>query len=80
MELLPDAHSSKMFREAPEDVLDLLENENVTVNAHQFCIVDEVCYVRFVMDGSLLGSGYAAPTLTILRQRDTVTNEHNTSK
>ncbi|XP_075978710.1 gamma-glutamyl hydrolase A-like isoform X2 [Anticarsia gemmatalis] len=36
-----DFRSSKMFKNAPEDVINLLKNEDVTVNAHQFCIVDE---------------------------------------
>ncbi|CAH0694164.1 unnamed protein product [Spodoptera exigua] len=36
-----DYRTSKMFKEAPEDILELLENEDVTVNAHQFCIIDE---------------------------------------
>lgn len=31
-----------MFKETPEDILELLKNEDVTVNAHQFCIIDEV--------------------------------------
>lgn len=33
-----------MFREAPEDIVDLLVNEDVTVNAHQFCVLDEVSH------------------------------------
>ncbi|XP_022829810.1 gamma-glutamyl hydrolase A-like isoform X1 [Spodoptera litura] len=36
-----DYHTSKMFKETPEDILELLKNEDVTVNAHQFCINDE---------------------------------------
>lgn len=31
-----------MFKDAPENVVDILANEDVTVNAHQFCIVDKV--------------------------------------
>lgn len=31
-----------MYKEADDDVIELLANENITVNAHQFCIVDEV--------------------------------------
>lgn len=31
-----------MFKDAPKDIIYLLKHENVTVNAHQFCIVDEV--------------------------------------
>ncbi|XP_013172012.1 PREDICTED: gamma-glutamyl hydrolase A-like [Papilio xuthus] len=36
-----DYRSSKMFKQAPEDIVDILANEDVTVNAHQFCIVDK---------------------------------------
>lgn len=31
-----------MFGRTPEDIVDILKNEDVTVNAHQFCIVDDV--------------------------------------
>ncbi|KAM3966326.1 gamma-glutamyl hydrolase A [Aphomia sociella] len=41
LDFTEDYRDSKMFKEAPEDVLTLLDNEDVTVNAHQFCIVDE---------------------------------------
>lgn len=37
-----DFRDSKMFKEAPEDIIHLLAHEDVTVNAHQFCIIDEV--------------------------------------
>lgn len=36
-----DFRSSKMFKNAPEDIITLLKNEDVTVNYHQFCILDE---------------------------------------
>ncbi|CAB3259860.1 unnamed protein product [Arctia plantaginis] len=36
-----DFRDSKMFKNAPKDIIYLLNHENVTVNAHQFCIVDE---------------------------------------
>ncbi|CAH0729721.1 unnamed protein product, partial [Brenthis ino] len=36
-----DYYTSKMFKEAPSDVIDILKNKEVTVNYHQFCIVDE---------------------------------------
>ncbi|XP_049874002.1 gamma-glutamyl hydrolase A-like isoform X2 [Pectinophora gossypiella] len=36
-----DFRRSKMFAGAPADVIEMLANENITVNAHQFCIVDE---------------------------------------
>lgn len=31
-----------MFANIPEDISQILLNEEVTVNAHQFCITDEV--------------------------------------
>ncbi|CAH0714188.1 unnamed protein product, partial [Brenthis ino] len=37
----PDFHNSKMFKETSDDIIDILKSENVTVNAHQFCIVDK---------------------------------------
>ncbi|XP_073947292.1 gamma-glutamyl hydrolase A-like isoform X2 [Choristoneura fumiferana] len=36
-----DFRNSKMYKEADDDVIELLANEEITVNAHQFCIVDE---------------------------------------
>ncbi|CAH2244355.1 jg25307 [Pararge aegeria aegeria] len=36
-----DYRMSKMFRETPEDILDILKNQHVTVNVHQFCILDD---------------------------------------
>ncbi|CAK1586217.1 unnamed protein product [Parnassius mnemosyne] len=36
-----DFRTSKMFAEAPEDIIQILANEDVTVNAHHFCIVDK---------------------------------------
>ncbi|XP_028039007.1 gamma-glutamyl hydrolase A-like, partial [Bombyx mandarina] len=41
LDFTSDFRSSKMFREVPEDVADILANQDVTINAHQFCIVDE---------------------------------------
>lgn len=41
LDFTDDYRTSKMFKEASEDVLDILINEDVTVNAHQFCIIDE---------------------------------------
>ncbi|XP_045495981.1 gamma-glutamyl hydrolase-like [Colias croceus] len=35
-----DFRSSKMFRDAPEDMIHILANENVTINYHQYCILD----------------------------------------
>lgn len=31
-----------MFKQAPDDIVDILTHDDVTVNAHQFCIIDEV--------------------------------------
>ncbi|XP_026486942.1 gamma-glutamyl hydrolase A-like isoform X1 [Vanessa tameamea] len=36
-----DYRSSKMFKETPLDIINILKTKDVTVNAHQFCIVDE---------------------------------------
>ncbi|XP_041987981.1 gamma-glutamyl hydrolase A-like [Aricia agestis] len=36
-----DFRSSKMFSESSADVVDILAHDDVTVNAHQFCIFDE---------------------------------------
>ncbi|XP_026762445.1 gamma-glutamyl hydrolase A-like isoform X1 [Galleria mellonella] len=36
-----DFRDSKMFKNAPQDLVDLLAYYDITVNAHQFCIVDE---------------------------------------
>ncbi|XP_045495982.1 gamma-glutamyl hydrolase A-like [Colias croceus] len=36
-----DFRTSKMYKDASNDVINILSNEDVTVNAHQFCIVDE---------------------------------------
>ncbi|CAK1556229.1 unnamed protein product [Leptosia nina] len=36
-----DFRSSKMFKDVPEELVKILADEEVTVNAHQFCIVDE---------------------------------------
>ncbi|KAJ2944337.1 hypothetical protein O0L34_g18340 [Tuta absoluta] len=36
-----DVLLSKMFKGVPQNILQVLANEEVTVNAHQFCIVDK---------------------------------------
>ncbi|XP_059053807.1 gamma-glutamyl hydrolase A-like [Achroia grisella] len=41
LDFTDDFRDSKMFKDAPEDIITLLATEDVTVNAHQFCIVDE---------------------------------------
>lgn len=50
--LVSDYYTSKMFKEAPTDIIDILKNKEVTVNYHQFCIVDEVS--RFQLDKQVL--------------------------
>ncbi|XP_041986752.1 gamma-glutamyl hydrolase A-like isoform X2 [Aricia agestis] len=35
-----DFRRSKMYRDAPEYVVDILSSDDVTANAHQFCILD----------------------------------------
>lgn len=37
-----DYKSSRMFANAPESVLRILENEAVTANFHQFCVTEKV--------------------------------------
>ncbi|XP_030034940.2 gamma-glutamyl hydrolase A isoform X1 [Manduca sexta] len=41
LDFTDDFRKSKMFRDAPDNLVNILANENVTVNQHQFCIVDE---------------------------------------
>ncbi|VVD01305.1 unnamed protein product [Leptidea sinapis] len=41
LQFTKNARTSKMFRIAPNDIMTILATENVTVNAHQFCIVDD---------------------------------------
>ncbi|XP_052742130.1 gamma-glutamyl hydrolase A [Bicyclus anynana] len=36
-----DFRKSRMFHEAPKDIIRILKNKDVTVNSHGFCIVDE---------------------------------------
>ncbi|VVC96336.1 gamma-glutamyl hydrolase A-like [Leptidea sinapis] len=36
-----DFRTSRMFKGASDDIIEILANDSVTVNAHQFCIVDE---------------------------------------
>ncbi|VVD01306.1 unnamed protein product [Leptidea sinapis] len=35
-----DFRSSKLFKDAPEDVVQILANEDVTINVHRYCILD----------------------------------------
>ncbi|XP_043281459.1 chitobiosyldiphosphodolichol beta-mannosyltransferase-like [Venturia canescens] len=41
LEFTHDFKSSRMFREAPQDVIDILRYENVTANYHGFCVTAE---------------------------------------
>ncbi|KAL4707705.1 hypothetical protein ACJJTC_014886 [Scirpophaga incertulas] len=41
LDFTSDFRSSKMFSGTTKDIIDILSSENVTVNAHQFCIVDQ---------------------------------------
>ncbi|XP_063632663.1 gamma-glutamyl hydrolase A-like [Cydia splendana] len=41
LDFTADFRDSKMFKDADEDVVEILATQDVTVNAHQFCIVDE---------------------------------------
>lgn len=36
-----DFRSSKMYKSADDDIINILSREDITVNHHQFCIVDE---------------------------------------
>lgn len=38
-----------MFKETPSDIIEILKTKNVTVNAHQFCIVDEVSSILCIL-------------------------------
>ncbi|XP_053606829.1 gamma-glutamyl hydrolase-like [Plodia interpunctella] len=41
LDFTDDFRTSKMFKDAPVEIIKLLATEHVTVNAHQFCIVDD---------------------------------------
>ncbi|XP_073965535.1 gamma-glutamyl hydrolase A-like isoform X2 [Choristoneura fumiferana] len=41
LDFVSDFRESKMFSGASDDIIHLLATEDVTVNAHQFCIVDD---------------------------------------
>ncbi|XP_071050371.1 gamma-glutamyl hydrolase B-like isoform X2 [Onthophagus taurus] len=36
-----DFRKSKLFSEAPEEIIEILTNQNVTYNSHQFCLTEE---------------------------------------
>lgn len=40
LEFKPDHKSSKLFGDAPKDILDILESQNVTANFHHFCVTE----------------------------------------
>lgn len=41
LDFTQDFQDTKMFREAPDDAVDILKNQPVTVNFHQFCVDDD---------------------------------------
>ena len=46
--LFADYNSSKLFGDAPKDILDILVSQNVTVNFHHFCVTEAVSDVIFL--------------------------------
>jgi hypothetical protein len=46
--LFVDYNSSKLFGDAPQDILDILVSENVTANFHHFCVTEAVSDVIFL--------------------------------
>lgn len=42
LEFKDDFKTSRMFKNAPESVLEILETEAVTANFHQFCVTEKV--------------------------------------
>jgi gamma-glutamyl hydrolase len=42
LEFKPDFGTSKMFRNAPQTIIDILSNENVTPNFHSYCLTDAI--------------------------------------
>jgi hypothetical protein len=43
LEFKEDFQSSRMFQNAPENIVKILANESVTANFHQFCVTEKVC-------------------------------------
>ncbi|XP_023951532.2 gamma-glutamyl hydrolase A-like isoform X2 [Bicyclus anynana] len=41
LNFIKDFRESKMFGETPQYIIDMLKNKDITVNVHQFCVVDE---------------------------------------
>ena len=46
--LFADYKSSKLFGDAPKDILDILESQDVTANFHHFCVTEGVSNVIFL--------------------------------
>ena len=42
LEFKDDFRTSRMFRNAPDSVVDILKNEAVTANFHQYCVTEKV--------------------------------------
>jgi hypothetical protein len=52
--LFADYNSSKLFGDAPRDILDILESQNVTANFHHFCVTEAVSDVIF-LENKIMG-------------------------
>lgn len=48
-----DYKSSRMFKNAPADVVKILESEAVTANFHQFCVTEKVEFSLLLIYGCL---------------------------
>jgi hypothetical protein len=47
-------NSSKLFGDAPQDILDILVSQNVTANFHHFCVTEAVSDVSF-LENKIMG-------------------------
>ena len=52
--LLTDYNSSKLFAEAPKDILDILVSQDVTANFHHFCVTEAVSDIIF-LENKIMG-------------------------
>lgn len=43
--MITDFEHSRLFGQAPENIVDILRNEAVTPNFHSFCITQQVIYL-----------------------------------
>jgi len=46
--LFADYTSSKLFGDAPQDIMDILVSQNVTAHVHHFCVTEAVSDVTFL--------------------------------